>query len=100
MSLALVIGASRGLGLELVRQYRAEGWDVIATARDAKGLERLRTLGAEALQLDVTAAEADRSSSSTRWSRRSLDGRNSERRHLWAAQRRRSSRRRMPTSSR
>lgn len=58
MALALVIGASRGLGLELVRQYRVEGWDVLATARDAKGLERLRALGAEALALDVTAPDA------------------------------------------
>ena len=58
MPLALVIGASRGLGLELVRQYRTEGWDVLATVRDAKGLERLRALGAEALTLDVTAADA------------------------------------------
>lgn len=58
MPLALVIGASRGIGLELVRQYRADGWAVIGTARDEKGLERLRALGAEALQLDVTAAQA------------------------------------------
>lgn len=56
MPLALVIGASRGIGLELVRQYRADGWDVIGSARDEKGLERLRALGAEAVQLDVTAA--------------------------------------------
>jgi NAD(P)-dependent dehydrogenase (short-subunit alcohol dehydrogenase family) len=33
MSTALIIGASRGIGHELVRQYRADGWRVIATAR-------------------------------------------------------------------
>jgi NAD(P)-dependent dehydrogenase (short-subunit alcohol dehydrogenase family) len=49
----LVIGASRGIGLELVRQYRAAGERVIATARDAAGLERLKLLGAEPLKVDV-----------------------------------------------
>ena len=56
MSCVLVIGASRGIGLEFVRQYRAEGARVIATARDDAGLERLRDLGATALRLDVTSA--------------------------------------------
>ncbi len=49
----LVIGASRGIGLELARQYRAAGDRVIATARDAAGLERLQQLGAEPLKVDV-----------------------------------------------
>ena len=49
----LVIGASRGLGLELVRQYLDEGRRVIATARDDAGLARLRALGAEVLRCDV-----------------------------------------------
>jgi NAD(P)-dependent dehydrogenase (short-subunit alcohol dehydrogenase family) len=49
----LVLGASRGLGLEFVRQYRAAGETVIATARDDQGLERLQALGARALRLDV-----------------------------------------------
>lgn len=29
----LITGASRGLGLELTKQYAADGWEVIATAR-------------------------------------------------------------------
>jgi NAD(P)-dependent dehydrogenase (short-subunit alcohol dehydrogenase family) len=49
----LVIGASRGLGLEFVAQYRAAGAAVTATARSDEGLMRLRTLGATALPLDV-----------------------------------------------
>lgn len=49
----LVIGASRGIGFECVRQYLADGDRVIATARDDEGLERLRSLGVEPLRLDV-----------------------------------------------
>jgi NAD(P)-dependent dehydrogenase (short-subunit alcohol dehydrogenase family) len=53
MSTVLVIGASRGIGLEFVRQYLADGARVIATARDETGLARLRELGAVALKVDV-----------------------------------------------
>jgi len=49
----LVIGASRGIGLELVRQYLDAGERVIATARDDAALERLRAMGAVPLTLDV-----------------------------------------------
>ncbi len=52
----LVIGASRGIGLEFVRQYRAAEHAVTATARDAAGLARLRDLGAAAIGLDVADA--------------------------------------------
>lgn len=52
----LIIGASRGIGHEFVRQYRADGHAVTATARDEAGLERLRALGATAFPLDVTDA--------------------------------------------
>ena len=50
---ALVIGASRGLGLELVRQLLAAGSRVIATVRTAEARAALQTLGAEVLTLDV-----------------------------------------------
>ena len=53
MSTVLLIGASRGIGLELARQYRQAGWRVIGTARDDAGLARLRALDCEALRLDV-----------------------------------------------
>ncbi|MEO8081395.1 MAG: SDR family oxidoreductase [Caldimonas sp.] len=52
----LVIGASRGIGLEFVRQYRGAGAAVTATARDDAGLDRLRGLGAAAVLLDVADA--------------------------------------------
>jgi NAD(P)-dependent dehydrogenase (short-subunit alcohol dehydrogenase family) len=64
----LVIGASRGLGLEFVSQYRAAGAAVTATARDDAGLSRLRALGAKALKLDVADAA---SASGLAWS---IDG--------------------------
>jgi NAD(P)-dependent dehydrogenase (short-subunit alcohol dehydrogenase family) len=53
MPTVLLIGASRGIGFELARQYIADGWRVIATARSDEGLERLKTLGAQTLRVDV-----------------------------------------------
>jgi NAD(P)-dependent dehydrogenase (short-subunit alcohol dehydrogenase family) len=53
MPTALIIGASRGIGLELVRQYAADGWRVIATARDDAGRDRIQALGAQCLRVDV-----------------------------------------------
>lgn len=49
----LIIGASRGIGLEFVRQYRAAGDRVVSTARSEEALAALRELGATALKLDV-----------------------------------------------
>jgi len=53
MPTALVLGASRGLGLEFTRQYLAEGWTVFATHRSEDDRIRLRDLGANTLRLDV-----------------------------------------------
>ena len=53
MKHVLIVGASRGIGLEFVRQYRAAGAIVTATARSDEGLHRLEGLGARALRLDV-----------------------------------------------
>jgi len=41
MSSVLITGANRGLGLEFARQYAADGWDVITTARNPKSSEEL-----------------------------------------------------------
>jgi NAD(P)-dependent dehydrogenase (short-subunit alcohol dehydrogenase family) len=53
MPTVLVIGASRGIGLEFVRQYAADGARVIATHRQPDDGVRLRALGARPLALDV-----------------------------------------------
>ena len=44
---ALVVGASRGIGLGLVEEYLSRGWTVIATVRDAEGEAALDALAAD-----------------------------------------------------
>ncbi len=58
MPTALIIGASRGIGLELARQYKADGWRVIATARTEKDCKKLAAMECHAYQLDVNSAES------------------------------------------
>ena len=55
---ALILGASRGIGLETVKQYRSDGWRVIATVRSKEAAQELQTLGAETHVLDLTDANA------------------------------------------
>jgi NAD(P)-dependent dehydrogenase (short-subunit alcohol dehydrogenase family) len=55
MPTALITGANRGIGLEFVRQYAAEGWSIIATSRAPEEAAELRevrgTVRVEALAL-------------------------------------------------
>src|SRR5260370_19556584 len=44
---ALVVGASRGLGLGLAAELKARDWNVVATVRDEAGERRLQELAAK-----------------------------------------------------
>lgn len=54
MPTALITGANRGLGLEFARQYAADGWAVIATAREPAKATDLKAIGAEVHKLEST----------------------------------------------
>ena len=56
MPTTLITGANRGIGLELVRKFLAEGHDVIATAREPGKADELNATGATIYPLDVTDA--------------------------------------------
>jgi len=54
MPTVLITGANRGLGLEFARQYSADGWDVIGTARqpgDAAELKEIERVHVEQLEM-------------------------------------------------
>ena len=56
MPSVLITGANRGIGLELARQYAADGWTVIATAREESA--ELNELGVRVESLDMRDFEA------------------------------------------
>ena len=56
---ALIIGASRGLGLGLVKELLADGWDVTATVRHPQKADALKALGPVRIeQLDMNNQQA------------------------------------------
>jgi NAD(P)-dependent dehydrogenase (short-subunit alcohol dehydrogenase family) len=62
---ALIVGASRGLGLGLVAEYLSRGWSVIATVRDASGEAALKALP-DAERLTVRHADVTSDADITR----------------------------------
>ena len=52
----LITGANRGLGLEFARQYKEQGWDVFATAREVS--PELSDLGVEVEKLEMSDLDA------------------------------------------
>ncbi len=54
MSTVMIVGATRGIGLELVKQYLGEGHDVIGCARDTGAADQLEAVsGARIVGLDI-----------------------------------------------
>jgi NAD(P)-dependent dehydrogenase (short-subunit alcohol dehydrogenase family) len=49
----LITGASRGLGLEFVRQYTADGWSVVACCRTPAKAEALKALATQHSSLRI-----------------------------------------------
>lgn len=54
----LITGANRGLGLALTKQYAADNYHVIGTARSPQKATELNEVADEVLQLDVTSDES------------------------------------------
>jgi NAD(P)-dependent dehydrogenase (short-subunit alcohol dehydrogenase family) len=63
MPTVFITGANRGIGLEFARQYAADGWRVLATARDPQGASELNALPGDVtirpLDLDSDFFEID-----------------------------------------
>ncbi|MFD9271405.1 SDR family NAD(P)-dependent oxidoreductase [Streptomyces goshikiensis] len=66
MSVAMVTGASRGLGRALAGELAARGWDLVVTARGARALAETASELARAPGVRVTAVAGDVSSAEHR----------------------------------
>lgn len=59
MPTILISGASRGIGLELARQFSGDGWAVLGTARDVAAATELAAMpNTTVLQLEATEADS------------------------------------------
>ena len=58
MPQVLITGANRGIGLEFARQYAADGWEVVATAREPERADELSGLGVGVEQLELGNLDA------------------------------------------
>lgn len=54
----LITGASSGIGEAAARRLRAEGWQVLATARRAADLERLAAAGLTPIELELASPDS------------------------------------------
>ncbi|MGH8397673.1 MAG: SDR family NAD(P)-dependent oxidoreductase [Gammaproteobacteria bacterium] len=50
----LITGCSTGIGLATAQTLKARGWNVVASARKAEDLERLKGMGLKVLRLNIT----------------------------------------------
>ncbi len=57
MPVALIIGA-RNFGYAIIERLLADDWSVVGAAQSASTLERVRSTGADALEVDVTDQDA------------------------------------------
>lgn len=53
----LITGANRGLGLELTKQYAAEGWNVLACCRNPESANELNSLAVKHNNLQILALD-------------------------------------------
>jgi NAD(P)-dependent dehydrogenase (short-subunit alcohol dehydrogenase family) len=73
MPTALIVGSSRGLGLEFVRQYHRAGWRVLAACRDPATASVLNELASRGPGIEVVACDVTDGTSVTSLARGMAD---------------------------